>query len=1026
MDAVSAAPMRGAVFLRRFRLLILLAWMIPPVFGMLFLVLIDMFSMAQILKLLATPLQAVFLPGWLLFSQLWFARLVRPLVTLLDNPDEQAGLRAFACVQAFPRYFWGLFLFYLLLAPASVIVSAEMATDFVASGADWFRIHLVALIVSIIVGLPIFFALFDLFGLVLSRQHQPRPLLSIRTKVFMLGALMPMLVDTMMVQYYWTRTQYFGLDTLAVWIFMQVLAVVGALLFVRSLGRSLQPLEAVVKDAPTLLERRPAIHPRSTDELGVLAGRYQNLLERVYFHNKALRIGHLSLAGEDSAQATADIFERVVSLCQEALHADIAFLLLLDESTQELVGVAQSGAVYRAEGYYRIPLDAQSIAVFVFQQNELVAIDDVQGDPRVSPEMAAKFGIRATIAVPLRVDDRVIGVLMGANQQATHHYTAEECALTEVLAREAASVAHTLQLQAQRREAEAQALKAEEFARATLQSIADGVVTTDTLGRVEYLNEAAESLTGWERSAACGRPLEQVLQLVDTDSGEPLPSPVAQCLQSGEGLALPGPLQLLSRDGSRVFSVDVRMSVLRDARRGAQGVVLVFHDTTELAALTRRLSYRASHDSLTGLLNRHAFETRLQQALDSTRQRDVSHALCFMDLDRFKIINDTCGHVAGDELLKQLAARMQELIRETDTLARLGGDEFGLLLEDCPLSQAQEVAGKLRQLVADFRFAWADKVFDVGISIGLVPIDRRCRNIADALSAADAACYAAKDRGRNVVHVLEPDDLALLHQRGEMHWLQIIQQALENDDFVLYQQTIRPLTVAASAAGEGYYRSEILLRLRLENGDIVSPDSFLSAAERYHLMPQVDRWVVSRALACLRENERRGIAMNISINLSGQTLCDEKFAAFVILAIQDSGVSPQRLCFEVTETAAIANFNQAVELISELKRMGCLFSLDDFGSGLSSFNYLKNLPVDYLKIDGCFVKDMDCNPIDRAMVEAINEIGHLMGIQTVAEFVTRRSVLTVLDEIGVDFAQGFYVATPQPMQLGEPAAAMTE
>ncbi|HEB92409.1 MAG TPA: EAL domain-containing protein [Gammaproteobacteria bacterium] len=1013
-ERVSARPLSSADFMRRFRLLILLAWLIPPLFGMSFLLLIGMFSLPQILQLLVTPLEAGFVLGWLLLSQWYFSRFVRPLADWLAQPGEPAATTALARVRAFPRHFWGVFLFYLLLAPASVIISAEMTTDFVATSGDWLRIHLVALIVSIIVGLPVFFAVFDLFGRTLSGLRQPRPVFSIRTKVFMVGALMPLLMDTLLVQYYWTRTGYFTLETLFVWGLLQLLAVLGALMFARSLGQSLQPLEAVVENVPALLDRRPSIQPSSTDELGVLAGRYQDLLERVHFHGKALQVGSLVLANRDVESASGKAFEQVVALCQEALRADIAFLLLFDEAAQELVGVAQTGVPYRPQGHYRIPLAATSMAVFVFRQGSLLAIDDVHGDPRVSPDMVAKFDICAAIATPLRVEDRVIGILMGADQRPGRHYSAEDCALIEVLAREAASVVHTLQLQARRREAEAQFHKADEFARATLQSIADGVVTTDTVGRVDYLNVVAEKLTGWAREEAIGQPLASVLQLIDEDSNEPVTDPVERCLASVDGFSLPGSLNLLSREGDKAFAVDVRVSAIRDAGHRALGVVLVFHDTTELTSLTHRLSYQASHDSLTGLLNRHEFEARLELALESARHENIEHALCYMDLDRFKVVNDTCGHVAGDELLKQLATRMRASIREADTLARLGGDEFGLLLEGCHLAQARGVVNNLLRMVSEFRFIWADKAFDVGISIGLAPISAQSGNITDVLSAADSACYMAKDQGRNRLHVFEPDDLALLHQKGEMQWLQIIRQALENDDFVLYQQAIRPMK-GISPAGDDTPHSEILLRLRTGGGEVVAPSSFLPAAERYHLMPQIDRWVVTQVLAFLRTLQAQGGVMNLSINLSGQSLCDEDFPTFVTTAVLASGVPPGWLCFEVTETTAITNLSRAVGLISELKRMGCHFALDDFGSGLSSFNYLKNLPVDYLKIDGSFVKDMDRNPVDRAMVAAINEIGHLMGIQTVAEFVTRLGVLEALDEIGVDYAQGYFIANPEPL-----------
>lgn len=433
---------------------------------------------------------------------------------------------------------------------------------------------------------------------------------------------------------------------------------------------------------------------------------------------------------------------------------------------------------------------------------------------------------------------------------------------------------------------------------------------------------------------------------------------------------------------------------------------------------TARLSYQATHDTLTGLVNRREFDARLERAAASSSSQGSVHALCYMDLDQFKIVNDTCGHDAGDELLRQISELMQGRLRERDTLARLGGDEFGLLLENCPLDMAYSIVESLRQAVQDYRFAWGERVFSVGASFGLLAVTDESGNAASLMSAADAACYTAKDMGRNRIHLHRPGDGELARRRGEMQWVSRITHALEEDRFELYYQTIMPLSATESAEEGTHF--EILLRMRGEDGvAVIPPMAFIPAAERYNLMRQLDRWVISRAFFLHARIPRVADAVHpltCTVNLSGASLCDEHFLAFVRDQFAHTGVIPSSICFEITETAAIINLRAAVELMTELKKDGCRFSLDDFGSGLSSFTYLKNLPVDYLKIDGAFVKDMASDPIDFAMVQSINRIGHVIGLRTVAEFVESEAVLRQLKEIGVDYAQGNWIHQPRPIQ----------
>ncbi|HHI94808.1 MAG TPA: EAL domain-containing protein [Gammaproteobacteria bacterium] len=1004
-----------AEFLRKFRILIILAWIMPAVFGLSFLVYIEMFTVAQMAAVLGSLPQPSFDVLSLVLAVWYFQRCVSSVTDYVGaegfQQQEKLADAALAQVRRFPRYFWGVFLAYLFIAPVTVIYSAEWYSDFVAQPVDWFRINLVALTVSIIVGLPIFFKLFDLFGRALQPMRLERPVITIRTRVFLIAALVPLLVDTTLVQYYWTRTDYFTLETFVVWLALQALALVGAQIFMRSFGQALQPLEKAAGEAGALLARKPDLQACSTDELGVLTGQYQSLLEHLYLQGKILEVGNQVLRSVNTAASIGESYDSLVKICVQALDVDVAYLLLQGKTREELIIVSVTGAAYCAEGHFRLSRNEPSLLVTVFDEGRLAETVDATEDFRVNQRLVKQYDITSLIAAPLIAEGEVIGLIGASTRGRVRHFTRQDHDMLNLLAREATTVVHTQQLEEKRQQAELLYQEAHQLAEVTLQSISDGVITTDTDGQVAYLNPVAEQFTGWTSQEAQGRAVEQVLCL-DDEAGAPLVNPVMLCLETGDSLTLPGSVTLRNRKDNKEFAVELRVAPIREADKQIRGVVLTFHDTTDLSKMAGRLSYQASHDSLTGLLNRHEFEARLELAMVGCELDGREHALCHLDLDKFKVVNNTCGHIAGDELLKQLGARFRAILREDDSVARLGGDEFGLLLENCSLAQAKEIAGNILKMAENFRFTWQDKSFNVGLSLGLVPINAHSGSLTDVLSAADSACFVAKDQGYNRLHVFVQDDLALTRHKGEMQWLQHIREALDNDHFQLYHQRIQPLSEAANA---DYRYSEILLRLQHEDGEIITPNLFLPAAERYHLMSAIDRWVVSHALALLGRQAAQPVSY--SINLSAQSLCEDRFLEFVLAELTASAVAPERVCFEITETAAIANLTRAMRFITELKNRGCRFALDDFGSGLSSFSYLKNLPVDYLKIDGVFVKDIDTNPIDYAMVEAINQIGHVMGIKTVAEFVTTGEVMQAVQTIGVDFGQGYHIARPEPVLL---------
>ncbi len=555
--------------------------------------------------------------------------------------------------------------------------------------------------------------------------------------------------------------------------------------------------------------------------------------------------------------------------------------------------------------------------------------------------------------------------------------------------------------------AEAQIFKEKERAHITLQSIGDGVITMDVSGNIEYLNPYAEQMVGCSSDSAANMPLASLLSFTDAAKHVPLDDPVSMCLEEEQVVVFNEHVHAVRKDGAR-FAVKLTVSPMRDLQGRIQGVVMVLHDASEMWKMAQQLSYQASHDALTGLINRREFDQQLAQALERCRKTGRQHTLCYMDLDQFKIVNDTCGHIAGDRLLKQLSQVLVSDVRDNDVFARLGGDEFGLLLEGCSLGKAESIVEKVRKKVKGFRFTWEDKNFEIGVSIGMVPIDKDSVSVTELLSEADAACYVAKDLGRNRIHKYQQGDSELVKHKSEMQWVNRIQQALEEDRLVCYCQSIQPLECDL----ELY--AEILIRMLDENGDIVLPGAFIPAAERYHLMSDIDRWVIRNVFAWLQKMEV-GVEQHYTINLSGQSVGDNKILQFIIDNLNEFEIDPSCICFEITETAAVANLDSARDFIAHLHELGCKFALDDFGSGLSSFAYLKNLDVDYLKIDGSFVQDINNDPVDYAMVASINRIGHLMGIKTIAEFVEDSEILERLKEIGVDYVQGYNIDIPKPL-----------
>lgn len=547
-----------------------------------------------------------------------------------------------------------------------------------------------------------------------------------------------------------------------------------------------------------------------------------------------------------------------------------------------------------------------------------------------------------------------------------------------------------------------------------LDSLAESVLVTDVDGHISYLNSAAAHLTGSDVGSAIGKKLEEIMSLVDETDRRLLSDPVRQVLTTGSPVSLSRRALLLSRTNGSERSIELSASPIRGADKEVAGAVILLHDVTELRGLARQMSYQATHDALTGLVNRREFQRRLEEAVDSAHRGDGQHVLCYLDLDRFKVVNDTSGHLAGDSMLREVAKILRDAVRDSDTVARLGGDEFGMLLIGCPLEKARQIADDVCRAVADYRFVWKDKIFNIGTSIGLVEVGRESGTPEDLMAAADSACYVAKKQGTGRVAVYSARDEAMARHTGEIQWLQRLQTALKENRFQLYHQPIVP----AYGENGGGPAMEVLVRLQDEEGHEVPPADFVRAAERYRLMGLVDRWVVQTTLAALG---RGAIPVpstrSVAINISGQTLADVQFLEFVVECLDSTGVTPAQVCFEITESAVVANMDHARRFVAVLHGMGCQFALDDFGSGVGSFSNLKNLRMDFLKIDGSFMRNLAQDTVNQAMVTAMIKLARTLNFKVIAEQVEDAAAVDAARRMGVDFLQGYAIGKPVPLSL---------
>ena len=542
-----------------------------------------------------------------------------------------------------------------------------------------------------------------------------------------------------------------------------------------------------------------------------------------------------------------------------------------------------------------------------------------------------------------------------------------------------------------------------------MQSLAEAIVATDLEGRLTFLNPAAEQLLGVARAQALGRLLEETVGLMDQNDRKLLADPVREAVGgNGSPHNLSRRAVLLGKASGEERAIELAASPLR-VDGEVVGAVVLLHDVTELRGLHRQMSYQATHDALTGLVNRREFERRLEEAADTARRGEATHMLCYLDLDRFKIVNDSSGHLAGDSMLREVAKLLREAVRDSDTVARLGGDEFGMLLVGCPLEKARQIAEDVCRSVAAYRFVWHDRVFNIGVSVGLIEVGREAGTVEQLLAAADSACYVAKKEGAGRVAVYSARDEALARGSGEIEWLQMLQGAIKEERFALYYQPI----VAAHGTESDGPSMEVLLRMLDETGQEIQPSEFVPSAERFRLMASVDRWVVQTTLQALSRNAfQLARDRSVAINISGQTLGDPQFLEFVVECLDSTGVAPEQVCFEISESAVVSNLENARRFVGVLHGMGCKFAIDDFGSGVGSFSSLKNLELDYLKLDGSFMRNLARDSVSQTMVTAMIKLARTLNFKIIAEQVEDSAALDAARKMGVDYVQGFVIGRP--------------
>ena len=1028
-------------FRRRFLLYIVLAWTIPPVFGFAFLMLIEMFSPREVFLILTAPIEPAFAVTALALAVWHFRRhFCTPLQRELERGEEGSSRLVMERIRAFPLHFWALFLGTLLIAPATVMVSAEIYAGYQPQPIDWFRIHLVALIVSIIVGLPIFFLILDLFGYHFGRFELQHPVVTLKTKVFIIGAFSPLLIDTMLVQYYWTRTGFFGLETFAVWLALELLAVAGAVLFARSFAQSLMPLRTLIdQNLGTHLEALQQLVPRSTDELGHLTRDIRTLLTEQAMHRERLEINNQLLQLAPDYASMEVLLEKVVEKGCLRLGGDLCFLMVHDTESNELVCQVSNETGFQEEGYFRLPLEADSVLTRAFRDREVLTLDDLEGYSGGDLSDYRELGLQSVGAAPLLVTGQPVGVLV-CGHRTPHHFTdcdrrmlqafAQEAALVETFARDFAKRTRVEQAITQIMEGVSTAIGEEFFSAVSMRMAnilkADGVgvgILPDGMDdRIQTLafildGEVQPNIVYETEGTPCGNVIGK--KVCSYTSGLQERFPDDQVLKDLELQAYVG-IPLFDASGQ---AIGVQFALFRRPLEDAEfveTVMRIFAARTsaeiERLRIERQMSQMAYYDSLTGLPNRKLLMDRLGQALVHAERDNSSIAVMMLDLDHFKAINDSLGHPVGDQLLIEVASRLQGCVRSEDTVARLGGDEFVVLLWGLG-SQAEavqdttRVAAKIRERLSEpYVIEGRNLIVTPSFGIALFPENGRTADVL--LKHADTAMYQAKSRGRdNYQFFSKAMNIAAVERLEKENGLR---QALEKNEFeVFYQPKIAIDTGKILGA-------EALLRWRHPSRGLITPESFIPVAEESGLIVPIGSWVFREAckataeLWCSRGD--CGAPGALSVNVSPRQFMQPDFVSHIEEILETEGARPGCMELELTENVLIHDPADVQTKLERLKALGLRISIDDFGTGYSSLAYLKELPIDIIKIDRSFIRDVPQDPNDSVLVETIVAMARHLGIRTIAEGVETEEQLEFLSALGCDIYQGYLFSQPVSLQ----------